>query len=124
MKYLITILALTAFVLLSSQSSTVYLPYNGQPMRVQMTDTNGVEISYIFYDPVTRRTVVRGSLQEGLQRLNDVYDQTLVPAQELNYAASRVRQYLNANGTVRRRDSLTVAIRYYDSIKVKWGIIE
>lgn len=115
---------ISLLVLLSSQSSTVQLPYNGQPMWVQMNDTNGVEISYIFYDPATKRTVVRGSLQDGLKRLNDVYDMTLVPAQELNYAASRVRQYLNANGTVKRRDSLTTAIRYYDSVKVKWGLVE
>lgn len=119
-----TLILISLFVLLSSQSSTVQLPYNGQPMVVQMNDTNGVEISYIFYDPATKRTVVRGSLQDGLKRLNDVYDMTLVPAQELNYAASRVRQYLNTNGTVKRRDSLTWAIRQYDSVKTRWGLIE
>lgn len=124
MKYILSAILISLFVLLSSQSSTVQLPYNGQPMWVQMNDTNGVEISYIFYDPATKRTVVRGSLQDGLKRMNDVYDMTLVPAQELNYAASRVRQYLNTNGTVKRRDSLTWAIRQYDSVKTRWGLIE
>ena len=128
MRYIITFFAISAFILLSSQtirySSTVQLPYQGQPMWVQMNDTNGIEIVYIFFDPVTKRTIARGNIQEGLQRLNDVYDQTLVPAQELNYAASRVRLYLNTNGTVKRRDSLTIAIRAYDSTKTKWGIIE
>lgn len=128
MRKLITIILIVAFVVLSSQtnrySSTVQLPYKGQPMWVQMTDTNGIEIVYIFFDPVTKRTIARGNIQEGLQRLNDVYDQTLVPSQELNYAAGRVRQYLNANGTVRRRDSLTMAIRAFDSTKTKWGLIE
>ena len=126
MKYIIPVIATASFILFSSQRnvSSTWLPYNGNPMSVQIWDTNGVEISYIFYDPVTKRTVVRGSLEEGLKRLNDVYDQTLAPAQELNYAAGRVRLYLNTNGTVKRRDSLTAAIRYYDSVKVKWGIIE
>lgn len=124
MKHLPPLILASLFVLLSSQTSTVALPYSGQPMWVQMHDTNGVEISYIYIDKATGRTVVRGNLETGLRRLNDIYDQTLVPAQELNYAAGRVRLYLNTNGTVRRRDSLTSAIRYYDSVKVKWGIIE
>lgn len=125
MKKIVPFLLLTMLVVLSSQttrhSSTVALPYNGSPMWVQLRDTDNLEISYIFYDRATGRTVVRGNLEQGLRKLNDVYDSTIVPAEEMNYAASRVRQYLNSNGTVKRRDSLTWAIRYYDSLKVKYG---
>lgn len=123
MKYLTLILA-ALFILLSSQSSTLQFPYKGQPMYVQMRDTDNVEISYIFFDPVTKKVVVRGSLEQGLMHMNNVYQEQLAPAQMLNDAAGKVRFYLNANGTVRRRDSLTMAIRAYDSIRAKWGIIQ
>jgi hypothetical protein len=126
MMKLTTFILLLAMVFLSSQTtdrytSTVGFPYQGMPMWIQVRDTDQLEISYIFYDKSTGRTIVRGNLGEGLRELNKVYDSTIVPAQEMNYAASRVRQYLNSNGTVRRRDSLTWAIRYYDSLKVKYG---
>lgn len=68
--------------------------------------------------------VIKGQLDVGLRKLTEVYEGAIVPAQELNYAAGRVRQYLNSNGSVKRRDSLTWAIRMYDSIKTKWGIIQ
>lgn len=128
MRNLITILLIASFVVLSSQTNqytaTVGFPYQGMPLWIQVRDTDQLEISYIFYDRSTGRTIVRGNLGEGLKELNKVYDSTIVPAQEVNYYAAKVRQYLNTNGTVKRRDSLTWAIRLYDSIKLKWGIIE
>lgn len=127
MKYLSVIL-FALFVLLSSQTkqplATVAFPYGDAPLWVQVNDTDQIEISYIFYDQATKRVVVRGSLEQGLMHLNRVYQETIVPAQELNYAAGRIRQQLNSNGTVRKRDSLTMAIRYYDSVRNKWGIIQ
>lgn len=129
MKKILTILTLAALVLLSSQTTdryypSVQFPYQGGPLIVSVRDTDQVEVSYIYFDKATNRMVIKGQLDVGMRKLTEVYDGTIVPAQELNYAAGRVRQYLNANGTVKRRDSLTWAIRYYDSVKLKWGLIE
>lgn len=129
MKNLITILTLAAFILLSSQTRdryypSVQFPYQGSPLILSVRDTDQVEVSYIYFDKSTNKMVIKGQLDVGLRKLTEVYEGTIVPAQELNYAAGRVRQYLNGNGTVKRRDSLTWAIRYYDSVKLKWGIIE
>ena len=126
MNKLIPFILLSALVILSSQTSdryypSVQFPYQGSPLIVSVRDTDQVEVSYIYFDKTTNRMVIKGQLDIGLQKLTEVYEGTIVPAQELNYAAGRVRQYLNANGTVKRRDSLTWAIRYYDSLKVKYG---
>lgn len=129
MRNTITILVLAAFVLLSSQTTDRYLPavqfpYNGSPLITTVQDTNYVVLSYIFFDKATNKLNVSGNLELGLRKLVEVYEGTIVPAQELNYAAGRVRMYLNANGSVRKRDSLTMAIRYYDSVKTVYGIIQ
>lgn len=125
----LTIILLALVVLLSSQTTERYLPsvqfpYQGRPLIITVQDTNYVVLSYIFFNKATNKLNVSGNLELGLRKLVEVYDGTIVPAQELNYAAGRVRQYLNANGSVKRRDSLTWAIRYYDSVKTKWGIIQ
>lgn len=130
MKNIIQLLLIfSALVFLSSQTTdryypSVQFPYQGGPLIVSVRDTDQVEVSYIYFDKSTNKMVIKGQLDVGLRKLTEVYEGTIVPAQELNYAAGRVRQYLNNNGTVRRRDSLTWAIRYYDSVKTKWGIIQ
>lgn len=126
---LIPVILISVMVLLSSQTTdryypSVQFPYNGGPLIVSVRDTDQVEVSFIYFDKATNKMIIRGSLETGLMKLTEVYDGTIVPAQELNYAAKRVRSFLNANGTVRRRDSLTWAIRYYDSVKIRLGIIE
>ena len=125
----LTIILLALVVLLSSQTterhlSAVQFPYQGSPLITTVQDTNYVVLSYIFFDKATNKLYVSGNLELGLRKLVEVYDGTIVPAQELNYAAGRVRMYLNANGSVRKRDSLTMAIRYYDSVKTVYGIIQ
>jgi len=125
----LTFVLIACLVIFSSQTTERHLtamqfPYNGMPLISTVQDTNYVVLSYIFFDKATNKLNVTGNLELGLRKMVEVYENTIVPAQELNYAASRVRLYLNSNGTVRRRDSLTLALRYYDSIKVKWGIIE
>lgn len=129
MKKLLPFLLIAILVLASSQTSvryysTIYFPYQGHPLSVSVRDTDNIEVSNIYYNMETKKLRVQGNLELGLTKLCEAYEQILTPAQELNYAAGRVRQYLNANGTVKRRDSLTWAIRQYDSIKVKWGLID
>ncbi len=129
MKYLLPAILILSFVFLSSQTNEryraeIYFPYNNQPLIVSVRDTDHVEVSFIYFDKVSKKLIVKGNLELGLIKLTEVYEETIVPAQELNYAAGRVRQYLNTNGTVRRRDSLTWAIRYYDSVKNAYGIIQ
>jgi hypothetical protein len=68
--------------------------------------------------------MIRGDLQLGLTKLVESYEQALTPANALNIGARNVRKYLNANGTVKRRDSLTLAIKYYDSVKLQYGVID
>lgn len=124
---LIIFILLAAMVVLSSQTTDRYLPsvqfpYQGSPLIISVRDTDYVEVSYIYFDKATNKMVIKGQLDVGLRKLTEVYEGTIVPAQELNYAAGRVRFYLNSNGSVRKRDSLTMAIRYYDSVKTVWGL--
>ncbi len=129
MRNLITFILVSIMVLLSSQTTTryyptIYFPYEDHPLMVSVRDTDNIEVSNIWFDMNTKKLRIQGNLELGLTKLCETYDQILVPAQQMNYAASKVRQYLNANGTVKRRDSLTWAIKYYDSIKLHYGILD
>lgn len=129
MKYIAPIVLIFATVLFSSQTTTryyptIYFPYEGHPLSVSVRDTDNIEVSNIWYDMTTKKLRVQGNLELGLTKLCEAYEQILTPAQEMNYAAGRIRFYLNANGTVRKRDSLTLAIKYYDSLKAKWGLLD
>jgi hypothetical protein len=115
-------------VLLSSQTTehytTVYFPVNGQPLSVSVRDTDNIELSNIYFDKSQNKLMIRGDLQLGLTKLVESYEQVLTPANALNLASNEVRRFLNSNGTVKRRDSLTWAIKYYDSVKLHYGIID
>lgn len=128
MKYLIPILAIVSFVLFSSQTTehytTVYFPVNGQPLSVSVRDTDNIELSNISFDMVSKKLIVKGNFELGLTKLVESYEQSLTPANALNLASNEVRRFLNTNGTVKRRDSLTWAIKYYDSVKVHYGMID
>lgn len=130
MRNKLTIFTLLAvLVFLSSQTTERYyasvaFPYQGSPLMVSVRDTDNIEVSNIYFNKATKKLIIQGNLELGLVKLTEVYENTIVPAQELNYAAGRVRMYLNSNGSVRKRDSLTWAIRYYDSVKIRYGLIE
>ena len=100
----------------------VYIPYGEQPLQIQVRDTDNIELSYIYYDPTTARVIVRGSLDIGLKKLTDIMKQQAEMNKEIRQAAAGIRIWLNSSGTVRRRDSLTAAIRVYDSVVNKFGL--
>lgn len=128
MKTIITLFLFAIMVLLSSQTTehytTVYFPVNGQPLSVSVRDTDNIELSNIYFDKSQNKLMIRGDLQLGLTKLVESYEQVLTPANALNLASNEVRRFLNSNGTVKRRDSLTWAIKYYDSVKLHYGIID
>lgn len=128
MKKLIPFALITFMVLLSSQTTEhytmVYFPVNGQPLSVSVRDTENIELSNIYFDKSQNKLMIRGDLQLGLTKLVESYEQVLTPANALNLASNEVRRFLNSNGTVKRRDSLTWAIKYYDSVKLHYGMID
>lgn len=128
MRKLIPLVLISVLVLLSSQTTehytTVYFPVYGQPLSVSVRDTENIELSNIYFDKSQNKLMIRGDLQLGLTKLVESYEQALTPANALNIGARNVRKYLNANGTVKKRDSLTWAIRYYDSVKQVYGVID
>lgn len=128
MRNVIPFVLISVMVLLSSQTTeqytTVYFPVNGQPLSVSVRDTENIELSNIYFDKSQNKLMIRGDLQLGLTKLVESYEQALTPANALNIGARNIRKYLNANGTVKRRDSLTLAIKYYDSVKLQYGVID
>jgi hypothetical protein len=100
--------------------ATFIEPYQGSKLSIQVIDTNFIELSFIQYNQQTGEVNVRGNLETGLRKISQLIEST----NEIEAAARVIRAELNTNGTVKSRANLTRAIRYYDSIKTKWGVIE
>lgn len=108
--------------LMERARTEIYYPVGAQHLQVHVRDTNQIELSYIYYDPVEKRVIVRGSLEIGLQKLTETFQQQAQMNGEIRQAAASIRSWLTSTGTVRRRDSLTAAIKRYDSVINRYGL--
>lgn len=100
--------------------ATFIEPYQGGKLSIQVIDTNFIELSFIQYNQQTGEVNVRGNLETGLRKIAQMIEGT----NEIEAAARLIRAELNTNGTVKSRSTLVKRIKSYDSLRVKWGVID